>query len=199
MYVEYWIPQDLKHSLPLVLVHGGGGQGLDFLGTADGREGWVHWIVAPGLCRLRGGSSGPWPLAVPSRHIGADDAGAAARLHRGNVLPPVELSRALSAGGNCTIRWPGPGVFGDKYFDNFYASANPAQADTAQAHRDTQAAAAALLDAVGPAILLTHSAGGSTGWLGGGCAARAWSRRSSRSSRSDRPSRNAPAAISPGA
>jgi pimeloyl-ACP methyl ester carboxylesterase len=35
----------------------------------------------------------------------------------------------------------------------------------AQAHRDTQLAAADLLDEIGPAILLTHSAGGPTGWL----------------------------------
>ena len=40
MYVEYWIPQALRHPWPLVLIHGGGGQGLDFLGTVDGREGW---------------------------------------------------------------------------------------------------------------------------------------------------------------
>ncbi len=48
MYVEYWIPQQPTRRLPLVLVHGGGGQGLDFLGTADGREGWVHWFVRQG-------------------------------------------------------------------------------------------------------------------------------------------------------
>src|SRR5215475_10748195 len=48
MYVEYWIPQELRHPWPLVMVHGGGGQGLDFLGTASGREGWVHWFVRRG-------------------------------------------------------------------------------------------------------------------------------------------------------
>jgi hypothetical protein len=47
-YVEYWIPKTLKHELPIVMIHGGGGQGTDFLGTADGREGWVHWFVRRG-------------------------------------------------------------------------------------------------------------------------------------------------------
>ena len=47
-YVEYWIPRELTHAFPLVLIHGGGGQGTDFLGTADGREGWVHWFVRRG-------------------------------------------------------------------------------------------------------------------------------------------------------
>ena len=26
-YVEYWIPQDLVHPLPIVMIHGGGGEG----------------------------------------------------------------------------------------------------------------------------------------------------------------------------
>jgi len=47
-YVEYFIPQDLRHPVPIVMVHGGGGQGLDYLGTADGREGWVYWFVRRG-------------------------------------------------------------------------------------------------------------------------------------------------------
>src|SRR5579862_3453565 len=29
MYVESWIPREVKHPYPIVLVHGGGGQGLD--------------------------------------------------------------------------------------------------------------------------------------------------------------------------
>ncbi len=47
-YVEYWIPADLRHPLPIVMIHGGGGQGTDMLGTADGREGWVKWFVRAG-------------------------------------------------------------------------------------------------------------------------------------------------------
>src|ERR1700760_3906241 len=40
MYVEYWIPSVVRHPLPIVLVHGGGGQGTDWMGTPDGRPGW---------------------------------------------------------------------------------------------------------------------------------------------------------------
>jgi len=40
MYVESWIPAQVKHPYPIVLVHGGGGQGLDWMGTPDGRPGW---------------------------------------------------------------------------------------------------------------------------------------------------------------
>jgi len=164
MYVEYWIPQDLRHGWPIVMIHGGGGQGLDFLGTADGREGWVHWFVRQGYAvyvvdRPGHGRSpfhpdalGPMSPLLPTAFLEewfchpADfpDRYPQARLHN---------------------KWPGPGTLGDRHFDHFLASAGPAQADMAQAHRDTQKAAAALLDAIGPAILLTHSAGGPTGWL----------------------------------
>lgn len=37
MYVEYWIPDRLVQPWPIVMIHGGGGQGLDFLVTPDGR------------------------------------------------------------------------------------------------------------------------------------------------------------------
>ena len=38
MYVEYMIPARVRHPFPIVLVHGGGGQGLDWMGTPDGRQ-----------------------------------------------------------------------------------------------------------------------------------------------------------------
>ncbi len=48
MYVQYQIPAKQTHPYPLVLVHGGGGQGLDYLGTPDGREGWATWFLRQG-------------------------------------------------------------------------------------------------------------------------------------------------------
>jgi hypothetical protein len=37
MYVEYMVPARVRKPFPIVLVHGGGGQGLDWMGTPDGR------------------------------------------------------------------------------------------------------------------------------------------------------------------
>src|SRR5262249_10290389 len=48
MYVEYQIPSKVKHPYPIVLVHGGGGQGLDWLGTPDGHRGWFQYLVQEG-------------------------------------------------------------------------------------------------------------------------------------------------------
>src|SRR5262249_4378955 len=49
MYVEYMIPSQVRHPFPVVLVHGGGGQGTDWMGTPDGRPGWFQYLVSEGF------------------------------------------------------------------------------------------------------------------------------------------------------
>jgi pimeloyl-ACP methyl ester carboxylesterase len=164
MYVEYWIPQELRHPWPIVMVHGGGGQGLDFLGTAEGREGWVHWFARRGYAvyvvdRPGHGRSPFHPDALgPMSPLGPTTF-----LEEWFCRPAEFPQRYPQA--RLHDKWPGTGRFGDKHFDHFLAGTGPSQSDMVQAHQDTQVAAAELLDAVGPAILLTHSAGGPTGWL----------------------------------
>ncbi len=48
MYVEYQIPRVVKHPYPIVLVHGGGGQGTDWMCCPDGRPGWATLLVQEG-------------------------------------------------------------------------------------------------------------------------------------------------------
>ena len=55
MYVEWEAPADSASDLlgshpppPWVLVHGGGGQGTDYLTTPDGRLGWSRLLVEQG-------------------------------------------------------------------------------------------------------------------------------------------------------
>ena len=67
MYVEYMIPAQVRHPFPMVLVHGGGGQGTDWMGTPDGRPGWFQILVAGRLQGLRRRSPGPRAFAVASR------------------------------------------------------------------------------------------------------------------------------------
>ena len=49
MYVEHLLPAEVTRPYPVVLVHGGGGQGLDWLGTPDGRPGWAQGLVEAGF------------------------------------------------------------------------------------------------------------------------------------------------------
>src|SRR5437868_14762916 len=48
IYVEYMIPQRLRHKTPIVMVHGGSQTGTNFTGTPDGREGWAQYFVRRG-------------------------------------------------------------------------------------------------------------------------------------------------------
>src|SRR5919108_371565 len=48
MYVEWEQPAEVTKPLPIVLIHGGGGQGLDWMQTYDGRPGWAPLLVQRG-------------------------------------------------------------------------------------------------------------------------------------------------------
>ena len=163
-YVEYWIPEDLRHPFPIVMVHGGGGQGLDFLGTGDGREGWAHWFVRQGYAvyiidRPCHGRS-PFHPDIQGEMM--------------PLLPSIVVERLFSRPSRFEDnwpqarlhdKWPGSGTFGDPAFESFLASAGPMPASMELHQQDAQRGGAELLDQIGPAILMTHSAGGPVGWL----------------------------------
>ena len=48
MYVQAWAPAQVKHSYPLVLVHGLGQTATNWMGTPDGRKGWADYFVDQG-------------------------------------------------------------------------------------------------------------------------------------------------------
>ena len=48
MYVEHWIPVNVRHPYPVVLIHGGYGQGSEWISTPDGRRGWATLLLEQG-------------------------------------------------------------------------------------------------------------------------------------------------------
>ena len=48
MYVQYFIPQNPRGTVPLLLWHGGGLSGVTYETTPDGREGWLNYFVKKG-------------------------------------------------------------------------------------------------------------------------------------------------------
>jgi pimeloyl-ACP methyl ester carboxylesterase len=164
MFVQYQIPEPLLNPYPIVMVHGGGGQGLDFLGTADGRPGWATYFLRRGhavyvVDRPGHGRSPLHPDAL------------------GPMTPPptYELIMAMFTAPakqpNCWPnarkheQWPGSGMVGDPVLDQFAAGQGPFLAIMAQTQQLMQQAGAELLDRIGPAVLLTHSMGAPFGWL----------------------------------
>src|SRR5206468_1734040 len=61
-------------------------------------------------------------------------------------------------------QWPGDGKPGDAVFDQFYASQLPSIQDFTLQQALNRDAIVALIDKVGPSILLTHSQSGAFGW-----------------------------------
>ena len=48
-YVQYFIPADRQHELPVLLVHGGGMTGSNWETTPDGRNGWLYHFLEAGF------------------------------------------------------------------------------------------------------------------------------------------------------
>ena len=162
MYVHWEAPERVTQHLPVVLVHGGGGQGLDYLGTPDGRPGWAELLVErghvvyvvdrPGHGRSAYDPAVLGPIApAPPEEFFAD------------LFAPTSDSANPLAGLH--TRWPGPGGLADPAMRQFLASSGPIVADTAAAHDLDGARIVELLERVGPAIVFTHSAGGPSCWV----------------------------------
>jgi pimeloyl-ACP methyl ester carboxylesterase len=156
MYVQYLIPAQMRHPYPVVLVHGGSGQMLHYMGTGDGAAGWAHYYVQEGyrvfLVDRPGQGRAPYhPDALGPIGPHPTYAAAVAEFKRGTGAP--------------NRRWPGTGDVSDPLVDQFMASQNSPPQDQAMAQALWRSRGAALLDKIGPAIVQTHSAGGPFGWL----------------------------------
>ena len=69
------------------------------------------------------------------------------------------------AAGQAHTQWPGSGKPGDPVFDAFYATQFPSLVELSRSsRRSTATPAIALLDKIGPAILLIHSQSGAFVW-----------------------------------
>src|SRR5271170_604615 len=162
MYVEVLTPRHPRQRYPLVLIHGAAQTATNWMGTPDGRPGWADYFVGQGYTvymvdqPARGRS--PWLPDVDGKLATFTAEAIQSRFtapEAFNFWPQAKLHS----------QWPGTGRIGDPVFDAFYATQVPYLADNAQTQRLNQQAVAALLDRIGPAIILTHSQSGPFGWL----------------------------------
>ncbi|HTY69999.1 MAG TPA: alpha/beta hydrolase [Alphaproteobacteria bacterium] len=161
LYAEFQIPHPLRHPFPIIMVHGGGQTGTNFTGTPDGREGWAQFFLRRGYAvyvadQVGRGRAAYWPdvygASSPARHDPVLQRFTAPATFK--LWPQAHLH----------TQFPGTGLPGDPVFEQFYASQVPAIASFAEQQRLNAAALVALLDKVGPAILLTHSQSGTFQW-----------------------------------
>ncbi len=164
MYVQYQIPPDAR-KLPLIFVHGGSGTGRVWETTPDGREGYQTIFLRRGFPVYivdfpRRGRAG-YPSFV----------GAFGMLDANQQIVP---NRTGQAGREYAwSRWrlgpKYPEVFPTQAFpmkavDSFLQHLVPTVSDNPQIISD---ALIALLDKIGPAVVVTHSQSGLFGWLAG--------------------------------
>ncbi|HEX3376590.1 MAG TPA: alpha/beta hydrolase [Candidatus Acidoferrales bacterium] len=161
IYAEFQIPVHQKFPYPVVMVHGGSQSGTNFTGTPDGREGWAQYFLRQGYAVYvvdqvgRGRSNyqdetyGP---AMPADLVATQKR--FTNVERYNLWPQAHLH----------TQWPGAGVPGDLIFDQFFASQLPSIANYALQQGLNRDGILALIEKIGPVILLTHSQSGAFGW-----------------------------------
>ena len=165
MFVYWQAPVEVTKPYPIILIHGGGGQGLDYLGTPDGRPGWATllceqgWVVyvvdRPGHGRspYDPDALGPLGPALPVAVL------------TGIFVPPTEGPGAVPF-AHLHTQWPGDRDDpADPALLQFLAGTGPFAADAADRQALEQSRLVELIDRIGPAFVVSNSLGGPAGFL----------------------------------
>ena len=157
MYVQYFIPNNLKGSLPLLMWHGGGLTGVTYETTPDGREGWLNFFVKKGWATYNSdaverGRSGwsMFPDIFKTEPV---------FLTKENPFERFRIGQgAGSYNKDVSKMKPKPGsLFPLEGYDNFTKQNVPRWTST---DAPTIAAYTELVDKVCPCVLLVHSQSG---------------------------------------
>ena len=163
MYVQYRIPQEVRGPA-IVMVHGSGHTGATYETTPDGREGWATYFARKGfpvyvVDHSGRGRSGFNPTAINRARAESNAA----------LLPDLQIAPRERAWYffriGATYPTPFPGAqFPVEAFDQYTAQLVPnAEATLPGAGANTVQALGALLDKIGPAVVMVHSQSGAYG------------------------------------
>jgi pimeloyl-ACP methyl ester carboxylesterase len=164
--VEVLRPARVTRKYPLVFIHGASQTATNWIETPDGRPGWADYFLGRGYLI--------YLVDQPARGRSAWHPSTNGPLQ---ILSASDIERRFTAseiGGNWPqakkhTQWPSDspnkGRRGDPVFDAFYATQVESLASAVETQTLIQAAGSALLDKIGPAIVVTHSQSGPFGWL----------------------------------
>lgn len=154
LFVDFQRPEEQTQPYPVVLIHGGGGQGVDWMSTPDGRPGWRTLLLQRGYAvytidRPGHGRSPTRPSVVGS-----------------SAPPSVEAPGVSFTGANNPehTQWPGTGEAEDPALAQWLAS-QVVLPDLVVDNDLMRRRGTELLDRIGPSIIIAHSAGGPAAWL----------------------------------
>jgi pimeloyl-ACP methyl ester carboxylesterase len=165
IYVELLIPKEVRRPYPLVLIHGAAQTATNWTGTPDGRKGWADWLVEQGYI--------VYMIDQPARGRSAwhPSDGALRAFSASQIAARFTATEFFNQWPQAKLhtQWPSDhpnkGRPGDPVFDAFYATQVEYLPSSVTAQTLNRDAGAALLDRIGPAIVLTHSQSGPFGWL----------------------------------
>ncbi len=165
VYVEVLAPKEQRRPYPLVLIHGAAQTATNWMGTPDGRKGWAEYFVEQGYVvymvdqPMRGRSAWHPTDGATRMFTAANEEFQFTAIETAGTWPQAKKH----------TQWPGEGSNkgkkGDPIFDAFYATQVETVISNEETQRRNRDAGAALLDKIGPAIVLTHSQSGPFGWL----------------------------------
>ena len=161
MYVEYQLPAQQQQPFPIVLIHGGGQTGAGWWTTSDGRPGWAQYFLRRGYAvyvvdQVARGRS-PYSPEVYG-DMSAQPLGYVVQKFTAQEKDKLWPQAALHT------QWPGTGEPGDPTFDQYWASNIPGMENRVMQAQMNIDALAALLDRIGPSIILVHSQSGAYAW-----------------------------------
>jgi pimeloyl-ACP methyl ester carboxylesterase len=171
MYVEVWVPKQIRYKYPIVFVQAGGGQtNVAMLQTPDGRPGWAYDFVNRGYTI--------YMLDLPGRGRSAYVPGFDGDMtppRTGSLMEEVWSSGRPPATPQSTwpqytkhTQWPGDGPsrgkMGDPIFD-YYAKTDTQTPTGTDLEKIAADDIEELLDLIGqPVVLLLHSGVAPSGW-----------------------------------
>ncbi len=159
MYVQYFLPQNRRGGVPLLMWHGGGLTGVTYETTPDGREGWMNMFIRKGwdvynsdaVERGRSGFASPDIWKSEPQFL--------------TTANPFERFRIGAGPGSWNADPAKRKVLSTQFpveaYDNFVKQVVPRWVDTDAA---IIAAYTALVDKVCPCVILFHSQAGSFGF-----------------------------------
>jgi pimeloyl-ACP methyl ester carboxylesterase len=157
MYVQYFLPQNRKGKLPLLMWHGGGLSGVTYETTPDGREGWLTMFIRNGWDTyisdaMERGRSG-WTNTFKGEPV---------FLPLGDPWERFRIGPAGSWNADRAKRVTYPGTqFPIDAYEQFMKQGVPRWTTT---YKEIVAAYIALVDKVCPCVVMVHSQSGTFGF-----------------------------------
>ena len=161
MYVQVIEPAKVSQRYPIVMIPGMAVTGSCFIATPDGRAGWVHDFASRG-----------YRVYVVDQ-VGRGRSGSSSKLYGEYATLSMDFIQQFVAGCKASAlwpqaslhtQWPGEPLPGNPFFDQLVAQFVEYIASPIKTEEVNLPANLALLEKMGPAIVLTHSQSGVFGW-----------------------------------